>query len=122
MPCFTQIQIALDSGKFNTEVLTRALRALGYDVTDTPLSNGVPPMLFFDREQDNDSAVRGSFWLKRPQPLELKASDPERGAKALGEIRAAYTREALTQAARRHGMKVEADSQNPAVLRLRAGG
>lgn len=123
MPCYTKIGAALESGKFNLDILERALKALGFDVRRQAISTTRDALFFdrlFDRLQDDKAgAARGSF---KGGDLEVLAVDKAKGEALVQEIRRAYTREAITLSARRHGLKVEVDAKDPMVLRLGTDG
>lgn len=120
MPCFTTIAVELATGKFNVDVLERALRALGFTVERNAGPRGEPDNLYFHRLQDDQvRAARGSFYNGK---TEMLAVSPEAGEKLMGELRATYTREAVASAARRHGLKAVPDPTNHLILRLSAGG
>lgn len=116
MPCYTTIATALATGKYDTTTLEAALKALGYD------TNRSGTDLFFWRDQANAKglACRGEY--TPGTPLKLLARGATTGARFLGEIRAAYTRGAVAQAAKRHGMKIELDAKDPTVFRIHTDG
>ena len=113
MPCYTTIAADLATGKYDLATLERVVKSLGYDACREG-----PELLFWRDEAGR--AARGSYSVGAP--IELLAPDATRAASALGELRAVYTREAVTAAARRHGLKIEVDKHDPTVIRLRTDG
>ena len=106
MACYSTIQTALDTGKFNVEILLRALKTSGWP----------------------DARVAGKevlFGANSYMAGRLTIAEGRYGASARdveATVRQAYTREAIATSARRHGLKVEIDEKERGVLRLRTDG
>lgn len=106
MPCYSLIEIALGQN-LDLATLEAALTRLG--LAPQRVRSGTA-VAFTGGVYTGGSVTFGD------------GRSAEAAAKAVADIRKAYTREGLATAARRQGLRVEYDKQDPAVLRITTDG